>query len=282
MDNVTFPSNGIDIAGHLYRPEGTPRGAVVVGHPGTGVKEQTAGLYARHLADQGFLALAFDAAHQGESGGLPRGLEDPFQRVEDIRAAVTFLDTDEVGVLGICASGGYGLAAAGTDHRVKAVAAVSLADIARQFRFGADGTQDPAVLRGLLDQGQQGSFPLFPETAEQALAGGPHAYEGWEYYRTPRGEHARSATTLTWSSVGRIAAFDAFRAVDLIAPRPLLLVAGRDAVTAWMTVEAYQKAGGLKEIHWVDGASHVDLYDKRVPEVAGRVSEFFGRTLTSS
>ncbi|MGW6932175.1 alpha/beta hydrolase [Lentzea sp. NPDC054927] len=279
MENVTFPSNGIEIAGHLYRPEGEPRGAIVVGHPGTGVKEQTAGAYARELADRGFLALAFDAAYQGESGGLPRGLEDPFQRVEDIRAAVTFLGGDGVGVLGICASGGYGVAAAGTDHRIKAIATVSLADIARQFRFGADGTQDPAVLQGLLDQVQDGSFTLFPETAEQARAGGLHSFEGWEYYCTPRGEHTRSAKTVTWSSVGRIAAFDAFRAVDLIAPRPLLLVAGSEAVTSWMSVEAFQKAGGPKEFHWVEGATHVDLYDKFVPQVAERVSEFFGKNL---
>ncbi|MEU3641995.1 alpha/beta hydrolase [Lentzea sp. NPDC034063] len=281
MDNVTFPSNGLEIAGHLYRPEGAPRGAIVVGHPGTGVKEQTAGLYARQLAEQGFLALAFDAAYQGESAGEPRGLEDPFQRVEDIRAAAAFLsEQDErVGVLGICASGGYGVAAAGTDHRIRAIATVSLADIARQFRFGADGTQEPAVLQGMLDQVRDGGFTLFPETGEQARAGGPHSYEGWEYYCTPRGEHPRSAKTVTWSSVGRIAAFDAFRAVDLIAPRPLLLVAGREAVTSWMSVEAYQKAGGPKEFHWVDGATHVDLYDRYVPQVVERVTEFFAKNL---
>lgn len=281
MENVTFPSNGLELAGHLHRPQGTPRGAIVVGHPGTGVKEQTAGLYARQLAEQGFLALAFDAAYQGESAGLPRGLEDPFQRVEDIRAAVTFLaeEDERIGVLGICASGGYGLAAAGTDHRIKAIATVSLADIARQFRFGADGTQDPAVLQGMLDQGRDGSFALFPETADET--DGLHAYEGWEYYCTPRGEHTRSAKTLTWSSVGRIAAFDAFRAVDLIAPRPLLLVAGRAAVTSWMSVEAYQKAGRSKEFHWVDGATHVDLYDRYVPQVVERVSEFFAKNVWS-
>lgn len=281
MENVTFPSNGLELAGHLHRPQGTPRGAIVVGHPGTGVKEQTAGLYARQLAEQGFLALAFDAAYQGESAGLPRGLEDPFQRVEDIRAAVTFLaeEDERIGVLGICASGGYGLAAAGTDHRIKAIATVSLADIARQFRFGADGTQDPAVLQGMLDQGRDGSFALFPETADET--DGLHAYEGWEYYCTPRGEHPRSAKTLTWSSVGRIAAFDAFRAVDLIAPRPLLLVAGRAAVTSWMSVEAYQKAGRSKEFHWVDGATHVDLYDRYVPQVVERVSEFFAKNVWS-
>ncbi|KOV85113.1 alpha/beta hydrolase [Nocardia sp. NRRL S-836] len=280
MDNVTFPSNGLTIAGHLHRPNGTPRGAVVVGHPGTGVKEQAAGLYARLLAEQGFLALAFDAAHQGESEGLPRGLEDPAQRVEDIRAAVTFLaaqDAGDVGVLGICASGGYGLAAASTDQRVKALATVSGVDIARQFRHGADGAQDPAVFQGVLAAAARstGSFPLFP--AEPAHATG-HDYEGWEYYRTARGEHERSAKELTWSSIGRIAMFDAHAALGLYT-RPLLLVVGEHAVTSWMAIDAFQKAQGPKELHRVEAATHVDLYDRRAPEAAAKVAEFFSGQL---
>jgi len=62
------------------------------------------------------------------------------------------------------------------------------------------------------------SFPIFPQTAEQARAlGGQHAVDGFEYYCTDRGQHPRSAKTFTWSSIDRMATFDAFRFVDLIA-----------------------------------------------------------------
>jgi len=301
-NDITFTSNGLKIAGHLYLPDtaaspstgAAPAPAIVVGHPGTGVKEQAAGLYARRLAEAGFVALAYDAAYQGESQGEPRGLEDPGQRVEDLKAAVSFLathpavDPDRIGALGICASGGYSLVATASDHRIRALATVSAVDIARQFKVGPDGTQDPAVFQGLLDaaaaartaeargEGDQ-SFGLFPATGEEASLGGPHVFEGWEYYCSPRGFHERSAKTLTCSSVDRIATFDGLATVSLIAPRPLLLIAGRNAVTSWMSVQAFQNAGGTKELHWIDGASHVDLYDKDeyVTPAVAKLTEFY-------
>ena len=306
---VTFDSAGIPLAGILHLPHAAESGAavaarpaVVVGHPGSGVKEQAAGLYARRLSELGFVALAFDAAYQGESGGLPRGLEDPAQRVEDLKSAVSYLttrpevDAERIGALGICASGGYVLPATASDPRIKAVATVSATDIARQFRLGAEGTQDPAVFQGLLAGAAQartaaargadpGVFTLFPETIEQARAfGGEHGAEGYAYYRTARGEHPRAARFLDWTSIDRMAGFDAFAAVPLLAQRPLLMIAGTRAVTAWMSIEAYQKAVGPKEFAWIEGASHVDLYDGKqyVDAAVEKLAGFYARSLVSA
>lgn len=300
--DVHFDSAGIAIAGHLYVPAAASAGrgpAVVVGHPGSGVKEQAAGDYARMLSEKGFVALAFDAAHQGESGGEPRGLEDPAHRIEDIKAAVSYLgrrpevDADRIGVVGICASGGYVLPATASDHRIKAVAAVSPVDIARQFRYGPDGTQDPAVFDAMLDAAAEArsaaaagaaarTFPLFPESAAAAQSlGGQHAAEGFQYYCTGRACHPRSAKELTWSSIDKIATFDAFAPVGLLGARPLLMIVGRRAVTAWMAVEVYQNVIGPKELVWVDDASHVDLYDKGeyVRPAVDELARFFGTHL---
>ncbi|UXU85670.1 alpha/beta hydrolase [Burkholderia sp. S-53] len=297
---VTFDSAGVKLAGHLYlqpAEAGIVRPAIVVGHPGAGVKEQAAGLYAQRLARQGFIALAFDAAHQGESEGEPRGLEDPAHRIEDIKAAVSFLttrddvDPNRIGALGICASGGYVIPAAATDCRIKAVATVSAADINLQFRFGADGHQDPAIFQRMLDAAAAartaeingegvGVFQIFP-TEELARSGDRHLFEGWEYYCSPRAHHPRSARFFTWNSVDRIAHFDAFRFIDLIAPRPLLMIAGTEAVTSWMSTDAFATAQEPKELFWVEGATHVALYDK-VPYVDAAVSklgDFFGAKL---
>ncbi|MGW3634713.1 alpha/beta hydrolase [Streptomyces sp. NPDC005122] len=298
--DVTFTSGGITLAGHLCTPDIPTDGllaGVVVGHPGSGVKEQTAGVYAQHLADAGFAALAFDAAYQGESGGTPRGLEDPAQRVEDFKNAVSYLttrpeiDSDRIGALGICASGGYVIPAAVTDHRVRAVATVSAVDLGLNFRVGPDGTQDPAVVQALLDAAAAARtaeaagepLPMMPvrTSREDARAGGRYAYEGWEYYSTDRGGHPRQADEFTFTSIDRIVNFDAFHLIDMLAPRPLLMVAGNEAATAWMSEQAIKEANEPKRLHWIEGASHIDLYDRYVPQVTTELVPFFTESLVA-
>jgi uncharacterized protein len=302
--NVTFDSAGLKIAGHLYTPDSAtgPRPAIVVGHPGSGVKEQASGLYARRLADEGFVTLAYDSAYQGESGGEPRGLEDPVHRVEDIKAAVSFLttrtevDAERIGALGVCASGGYVLATTASDHRIKAVGTVSAVDIARHFRHGGDGSHDPAIFQGMLDTaaaarnaeargGEPGTLRLFPGTIEQARElGGDYGAEGFEYYCTPRAQHPRSMKEMAWKSIDKMATFDAFAPIPLIGPRPLLMVVGTRAVTSWMSIDAFQRATGPKDLYWVDGASHNDLYDKPqyVDPAIEKLASFFTAALRAA
>ncbi|WP_422771909.1 alpha/beta hydrolase [Plantactinospora sp. WMMC1484] len=299
--DVSFPSASVMIAGHLYTPENAatePLAAVVVGHPASGVKEQTAAAYARRLADAGLIALTFDAAYQGESGGTPRGIEDPAQRVEDLKNAVSFLttrsevDPERIGGLGICASGGYVVPAAVTDHRIRAVATVSAVDTGLANRVGADGTQDPSVIQGVLDAaaaartaeaagGRPRMAPIFPANEQEARAGGQHVFDGWEYYCTDRGQHPRSAKEFTLTSIDRIVNFNAFHLIDMLAPRPLLMVVGTEAVTAWMSERAMEQAREPKRLHRVDGATHVDLYDRYVPEVVAELVPFFNHHLAA-
>lgn len=303
--DIRFPSNGLSLAGTLRLPRtwiaGTRLPAIVVSHPFGGVKEQTAGLYAAELAARGFVTLAFDASYQGESEGLPRFLENPFARVEDIKNAVTFLttslevDPEHIGALGICASGGYVPFAAQTDHRIKAIATVSALDIGAMFRDGLGGTQPPDVLDAMLDEAgaartaeARGEPPrldhIIPDTPEQAAAAPPMGREAYEYYRTPRGGHPRSTNWFVFRSIDHIAQYHSYDAIERISPRPLLMIAGTEADTAHFSRTAIARAHEPKELCWIDGAGHVDLYDKPeyVSVVADKLSDFFAHSLIPS
>ncbi|RFU24662.1 hypothetical protein B7463_g11677, partial [Scytalidium lignicola] len=272
--------------------------SIAVSHPAGGVKEQTAGLYANRLSAEGFITLAWDAAYGGESEGLPRGLEDPTQRIEDIKNAISFLSVhprvvpERIGLLGICASGGYVTVAAGVDRRIKATATVSGADIGVFFRQGYNGQQDPSILQTMLDNAARArtaaalgremeGFPLFPpsETAARKLS--QYVYEGWEYYMTPRAFNPRSAKTMPWNSVDKLAGFDGFTRISAISPRPILIIVGEKADTKWMAEQAFPNAGEPKELFWIPGASHVDLYDKDqyVTPAVARMTDYFRQYL---
>lgn len=298
MKNVNFKSNGLTLAANMFYPEnfqnGEKRAAIVVAHPGGAVKEQAAGLYAQKLAEQGFITLAFDAAYHGESEGTPRGFENPEQRVEDIRSAAAFLathsdvDSDKVGVLGICASGGYTLVATATNHNIKALATVSGVDLGDWNRKGPDGNQDPAIFQSLLDAAAadrisvangnpHGTFSIrFDEVTAKQLGG--INYEGYDYYSTPRAQHPNQTNDFTWNSIERIAGFYSPHFADLISPRPFLAIAGSKAQTLWMTKDAIDHAKEPKELFIIEGATHISLYDD-TSESVPKLTEFFKESL---
>lgn len=302
IQKVTFPNRNITVVGNLHLPKDFDNNrkypAILIGHPAGGVKEQTAGLYAQKLAEQGYVALAFDASYQGESGGEPRYLEDPAVRVEDFRAATDYLSThpsideNRLGLLGICAGGGFALKAAETEHRLKAIATISMADLGQLRRDGLNGTLKAQIQQRLTDVGKQRTKEAgggevryanyVPNTLQDIPADAPAMYrEGYEYYRTKRGQHPNSTNKYIFTSLDKLIGFTALDHVELISPRPLLLIAGSKADTYYFTQQAYDQAKEPKEIFTIEGASHVALYDtpKYVAEIVKKLTDFYGKNL---
>ncbi|MEC0249597.1 alpha/beta hydrolase [Paenibacillus chitinolyticus] len=299
---VSFKHNQINMAGHLYLPEGFDENklypAVVSVHPGGGVKEQTAGLYAAKLSDQGFVTLAFDASHQGDSGGEPRLLEDPYARVEDVRCAVDYLsalrfvDQEKIGVLGICAGGGYAVAAAQTERRIKAVATVSAIDIGAMFR-GEESIETQlqtleAVAKQRTAEANGAEAHLLnwaPDTLEDMDEHTPVLMrEAYDYYRTPRAQHPNSTNRFLFTSVGKLLSFSASSQISTYLTQPMLVIVGTEADTRVYSDQFYALSNGPKEMFLVEGATHIAMYD--IPEYVGqavtKLTEFFGQNLKNS
>lgn len=302
-EKVSFKNANLNMAGDLYLPvdmsSNKKYAAIVCVHPGGGVKEQVSGLYAGKLAEMGYVALAFDASHQGESEGEPRYLEDPAKRVEDIHSAVDYLvtlpyvDENRIGAVGICAGGGYAVSAAQTESRIKAVAGISSVNIGTFFREGLGGGVPVSVqLETLAAVGKQrtaearGAAPVYisyvPESADGFDESTPELMrEAYDYYRTPRAQHPNSSNQMLFTSCDRIMAYSAFSQIDTLLNKPLLMIAGEAADTRYFSEEAYRLAKEPKELFLVKGATHIALYDMPdfVKQVSGKLEEFFGKYL---
>ena len=300
IQGVSFMNQAIKMAGTVYSPQGLDKRnsypSVIVVHPGGGVKEQAAGLYAHHLAQQGFVVLTFDASHQGASAGMPRFLEDPARRVEDVRSAVDYLttlayvDPGRIGALGICAGGGYAVKAANGERRIKSVATVSAVDIGAATRRGWDGKAPVADQIAMLDSVARqrsaeaaGAPPIYVTyvPAKPDAATPADLREASEYYLTARGRHPNAPNKMLFTSLDKVASFTAFDQVDSLLTQPALFIAGSAAGSLWHSQQAFQKAQGDKELFIVEGATHMTLYDGKahVAAAIGKLSPFFKRTL---
>ena len=301
VQKVSYPNRlQINIVANLFLPpdfDTTKKyPAIVVGHPFGGVKEQTSGLHAQKLAELGYVTLAYDASFHGESGGYPRHIEVPEIKVEDFSAAVDFLsnhslvDKSRIGVLGICGSGGYSVAAAAIDHRIKALATVSMYDMGRARRQGlGDVISYEQRMKTLDEIGEQRTrefageprkdIRALPEKVDANTL--QFALDFLDYYDTPRGNHPNSTAYYSFTSLAPMMNFFPFVQIETISPRPLLFIVGEKAVSAYFSEDAYQKAREPKELFVVPGASHVDLYDR--PECMKvslkKLDEFFKQYL---
>ncbi|MFI9412431.1 alpha/beta hydrolase [Nocardia gamkensis] len=172
------------------------------------------------------------------------------------------------------------------------MATVSGLDIGDYLSNGLGRTQDPSVLQEMLDaagtlrtaeaQGAEPNYQIWAPPSAEGLEDAPELFrEAHDYYRTPRAQHPRSENKWPLQSIDRIAQFDAYAKIAMISPRPLLMIVGSKADTAYFSEEAVAKAAEPKELFVVDGASHIDLYDvdQYVTPAVEKLDEFFGKGL---
>ncbi len=299
---VTYKLNGIDIAANIYTPANYDASkkypAVVVAHPNGGVKEQTTGLYAQRLAESGYIAITADAAYQGASGGQPRNVDKPANRIEDIRGMADFItqyagvDASRLGVLGICGGGGYTLKAAQTDKRFKAVATLSMFNSGLVRRNGFKDSQistiqqrlkDASDARALEASGGEVRYAANTKTTDEMADKMPFdLYREGHYYYNRTHAHPNSTFRYTMSSLLDLMEFDAATSMDLI-NQPLLMMAGSKADTYYMTDSAFKLATGTKEkeLFLIEGATHIQTYyvPEYVAKAMSKLNDFFGKYL---
>jgi fermentation-respiration switch protein FrsA (DUF1100 family) len=301
---VTYRLNGLEIVANVYTPanyDPTRRyPAIVVAHPNGGVKEQVAGLYAQRLAEQGYITITADAAYQGGSGGEPRNVDKPANRIEDIHGMADFIadypgvDAERLGLLGICGGGGYALAAAQTDKRFRSVATLSMFNSGRVRRNGYADSQLSSIQARLRQasaaraQEAAGGDILYAGDAglsdEQIEALPFDLYrQGYDYYWKSH-THPGSTFRYTMSSLLDLMRFDATDQIEMI-DQPLLMIAGSKADSLYMTEDAFAWATGTsdKTLFRIAGATHIETYwvPEYVDAAVAELTPFFGRTLPS-
>ncbi|MNG85948.1 Alpha/beta hydrolase family protein [compost metagenome] len=299
---VKYDLHGIQIAANVYTPADYDPAktypAVVVAHPNGGVKEQVAGLYAQRLAEQGYIAITADAAYQGASGGMPRSVDKPANRIEDIHGMADYLghypgvDKERIGLLGICGGGGYSLKAAQTDKRFKALATLSMFDSGLVRRNGYQDSQ-LATVQERLKQATDArtrevttgevSYSGDANLTDEQIAKLPFELyrQGYEYYWKTHA-HPNSTFRYTTSSLLDLMNFDAQSNMELI-NQPLLMMAGTKADSRYMTESAFKKATGTanKELFLIEGATHIETYwvPRYVDQAMSRIDAFFDKNI---
>ncbi|MQQ80530.1 alpha/beta hydrolase [Lactococcus lactis] len=283
-NKVTFKNRfGIVIATDLYEPkiikEKLP--ALAVSGPFGAVKEQASGLYAQEMAERGFLTLAFDPSYTGESGGEVRDVASPDINTEDFQAAVDFLwnhekvDSNKIGIIGICGLGGLALNAAAIDTRIKATVVSTMYDLTRiaaKGYFDSVDEEQRYELKGNLNA--QRNLDFQSNTYERA--GGVvdpvpedaldfvKAYH--DYYKTKRGYHERSVNSNKgWAIISSLSYMNGkLLAYSSEIRSAVLVIHGENAHSRYFGEDAFKTLkGDNKKLMIIPEASHTDLYDQK-------------------
>ncbi len=303
---VSFDSDGIALAGHLYRPTNARSGsrlpAVVMCGPISSVKEQTVPHYAERLADAGYNVLTFDPRGFGESAvapGRPRWHYDPSEIIADYAGAASFLlshadvDSARVAAVGVCMGGGYAVSLGARDKRLKAIVSVgggySIGGTFQQLMgvdafAGATRAINDLVQRGR-DTGETQYIPTIAHapTPEQPIVVMPNE-EAFSYYdRTAKADAPNWSYRMTAASLEPYYLYNAVAHAPLVAPTPLLIVHGtRDLfLLPEYAQDAYDAAKGTKQLSWIETHNHIELYDQDpyVTEAVKLVCAFLDRHL---
>lgn len=279
---ITFVNRyGITLVADLYQPVNASgrMPAIAVSGPFGAVKEQCSGLYAQKMAERGYLTIAFDPSFTGESGGTPRYVASPDINTEDFSAAVDYLltrddvDSERIGIIGICGWGGFAINAAAMDTRIKATVASTMYDMSRVNANGyfdsMNADQRYELKKQLNEQrtvdARNGSYeraggvvdPL-PDDAPQFVK------DYYAYYKTPRGYHPRSlnsndgwnkTSSLSFINMPILSYCDEIRSA-------VLLIHGEKAHSRYFSEDTYKRLkGDNKRLLIIPGANHTDLYD---------------------
>jgi uncharacterized protein len=304
---VTFKNQyGMSVAGNLFTSKTLDRKlrhpALVVGHPMGAVKEQSANLYATKMAERGFVALSLDLSYWGGSEGNPRNAVSPDMYAEDFSAAIdylgtrAFVDRDRIGAIGVCGSGSFVISAAKIDPRMRAIATVSMYDMGAANRNGLRKAQTLDQRKMAIAEAAQQRYVEFTGGPARYTSGTVHEInenstaierEFYDFYRTrrgqftPPGQSPKLTTHPTLTSNMKFMNFYPFADIETISPRPMLFVSGDTAHSREFSEEAYRLAAEPKELHWVSGAGHVDLYDRVNLIPWDRLGSFFTQHLAA-
>ena len=268
MKKVNFKSEGANLVGNLFLPpnfdESKTYPAIVVSGSWTTVKEQMSGLYAKKLAEEGFITLAFDFRNFGESEGEPRFYESPALKKVDVENAVSFLesqpqvDNDKIGAFGVCAGAMYTLMAASEDDRIKSVVTTASwlhdAEAVKLFYGGEEGVNAKiaaarAAKKNYADNGEVDYIPSISTEDETAAMFGPY-----DYYLNPE----RGAIPQWSNDKFAVMSWEDWLTVDPMSTakdlnQPTLMIHSDGAVLPQYTKNYFDKiATNDKKLHWME------------------------------